>query len=84
MVSLKQNERLGQPGFSLAQTGAAPPYRRHSLAQAQIEPLDHCRVDLPATSRQGPIHRRFRTEYDPMFDLDDTPALHRLNHLGIE
>lgn len=66
MVSLEQDEGLGQPGFTVARASAAPPDRRHPLAQTQIEPLHNRRVDLPAKSRQDLIHRCFGAEYDPV------------------
>jgi hypothetical protein len=84
VIDLKEYQLLAQAVFVLTGRGATPPYRRHALTQAQIQPLHKRRVDLPATRGQDLLHRHFRAAYDTVFDLNDAPASHPFDHLRIE
>lgn len=57
VIHLEQGQLLAQPVFALTRCRAAPPDRRYSLAQTQIEPLHKRRVDLPAMGGQDVIDR---------------------------
>jgi len=84
VIHLEQRQLLAQAVFTLTRRGAAPPDRRHSLTQAQIEPFDKRRIDLPAAGGQDLSHRRLRAEDDAMFDRHDPPPSHSLDHLSVE
>ena len=84
VIDLQQPQLLAQAIFALTGRGATPPSRRHALTQAQLQPLDKRRVDLPATRDQDLLHRHFRAAYDTVFDLNDTPASQPFDHLRLE
>jgi len=84
VIHLEQRQLLPQPVVTLTRRGAAPPKRRHPLPQAQIEPCDKRRIDLPAAGGQDLSHCRFRAEYDAVFDLHEPPPSHGFDHLRIE
>ena len=69
VIDLEQRQLLAQPVFTLTRRGAAPSHRCHALAQAQIEPLDKSRVDLPAAGGQHLLHRRLRANDHVVFHL---------------
>ena len=41
VINLEHDQGLGQPGFTFTRGGTAPPDRRYSQAQAQIQALDN-------------------------------------------
>jgi hypothetical protein len=50
VIDLKQHQLLAQAVFALTGRVATPPYRRHALTQAQIQPVTVDRRIAPPTA----------------------------------
>jgi hypothetical protein len=83
VIDLEQDQWLTQPVCAFTRCGAAPSNRGHALAQAQIEPFDKRRIDLPAAHRQDVVHRRFRAQHDAVLHCDEASPPHLFDHLRI-
>jgi len=69
--------------LAFAQHHDAPPNRRHMLADAEVDALDECRIDLPAARRQDLLHRCLGTEHHAVFHLDQAPPARDFDHLRV-
>jgi hypothetical protein len=81
VIGLEQHPLLTQPVFALTRCRTAPPHRRDPLTQAQLEPLDKGRMDVPAASRSDLIHHRLRAEHAVVLHRDEAPPSHGLDDL---
>jgi len=63
VIHLEQRQVLTQPVFALPRRGAAPSNGRHPLTQAQIEPFNKRRIDLPAAGSQALLDRQLRAKH---------------------
>jgi hypothetical protein len=79
-----QCELLPQPFFALAQRGHAPPHRGHMLADVQVQALNERCGDPPATCGSHLLNGLKRAEHYTVRDVDQPPAPHGLDHLGVQ
>ena len=84
MVDVVQRQLLAQAVLTLTQRGGAPPNGCHMLAQAEVDALHEGGVDLPTAGRQHLLDRCQRAEHDAVLHVNQAPAPHGFDHLGIE
>src|SRR6266568_9232086 len=75
---------MPQTRFALAEGVHPAPDRRHALPDVEVEALDKCRIDGPATSRQDLLDSQPGAEDHPVRDADEASAPVRLDHLGVK
>lgn len=84
VLGLEPHQWLAPPVWALPWGRPAPPPRRSPLTQAQMEPLDKGRCDVPAARRYALIHPRLRAEHDVGLPRDEAPPSQGLAALGRE
>jgi len=84
MVDVEHHQLMLQAVFALTQRVDPTPYRRHALANVEVEPLHKGCIDLPATRRQDLLDRLKRAEYHPVLDPSHTLTPVLLDDLRLE
>jgi len=84
IIDMGQCQLLPHAVLALAERADPPSHRRHMLADGQVEALHERGVDLPAAGRQHLLDRLKRATHDPVSHVDQAPAPHGLDHLGVE
>ena len=84
MIHLEERQLLAQAVLALTCCRTAPPDRGDPLTQAQIEPLDKRRLDLPPTGGEHLLHRLQCAQDHAMTHPHQAAPSHRFDHLRIE
>ena len=84
MVHLEQRQLLLQTVFALAECVDPTPYRRDTLPEVQVEPLDKGGIDLPGTGSQDLFDSLKCAKHHAVAHAPQTPTPHGLDHLRLE
>src|SRR5215467_7050102 len=84
VVTVQDGHLLPQSVFALAQRGDPSPDRGHMLPDGEVDPLHEGRVDVPPKWGQHVIDGLQGTKHHAVLHVDQAPAPHRLDDLGVE